>query len=753
MVRSRSRTSEEGFMFFRQRGWLSGRVCGIVTFTVVLFGLMASASPKQDAKSHTTWSTYLGNADGSHYTALKQIDRSNVSRLQVAWSYDSGAGPYEFNPIVVGRTMYVLAKNTSIVALDAVTGKELWTYRSRNLGPRVETHRGINYWQSSDGSDRRLLISFAGNLEAINAANGQLITSFGNGGTVNLKEGLGRDVQSIRQIQSGTPGVVFQDLLILGSSTGEDYGSPPGDIRAYDVRTGRMAWIFHTIPHPGEPGYETWPKDAWKSAGGVNCWGEMSVDEKTGIVYIPTGAPVYDFYGADRKGNNLFADSLLALNAHSGKLVWYYQLIHHDLWDYDAMAAPQLLTVQQGGKEVPIVAQASKQGFLYVFNRATGKPVWPIEERAVPASNMPDEEASPTQPFPTVPPPFARQAFTAADVNPYILTPTDRARWKKVVENAANQGLFTPPGLTDTVEMPGNHGGVNWGMTAADPSNGTMYVVSMDIPAILKNERSEPPSLWQIPTQAAPAAQGKAVYHFYCERCHGPERTGAPPAIPSLVNAPSTFGAETIKGVVNYGRNDMPAFPDLTDRLLNNLILYLGNPANAPEPVASRNEPPSAPTSGASKPVRYWSGYGLQPSIIRPPWSVITAYDLNRGVIKWQVPLGNAPQGESENLKDTGVMMSRNGPVVTASGLVFIATRDEGKIRAYDEENGKVLWETDLPAASEGVPAIYEIDGREYIVLCAASAKQTDIPRDGPEQQTAQPVHRSYIAFALPKDN
>ncbi len=235
-------------------------------------------------------------------------------------------------------------------------------------------------------ADRRLLISFANNLEAINAANGQLITSFGNGGTVNLKEGLGRDANSMRQIQSGTPGVVFEDLIILGSSTGEDYGSPPGDIRAYDVRTGRMAWIFHTIPHPGEPGYETWPKDAWKSAGGVNCWGEMSLDEKTGIVYIPTGAPVYDFYGADRKGNDLFADSLLALNAHSGKLVWYYQLIHHDLWDYDAMAAPQLLTVQQNGKDIPIVAQASKQGFVYVFNRTTGKPVWPIEERAVPAS-------------------------------------------------------------------------------------------------------------------------------------------------------------------------------------------------------------------------------------------------------------------------------------------------------------------------------------------------------------------------------
>ncbi len=734
-------------MFFHLR-WLGK----MATFTVLLSGAIASGSAKENAKDHTTWSTYLGNADGSHYSALKQIDRSNVSRLQVAWSYDSGTErPYEFNPIVVGRTMYVLAKNTSIVALDAATGKELWAYHSRNLGPQVEGHRGINYWQSSDGSDKRLLISFANNLEAINAATGQLITSFGKDGRVNLKEGLGRDPNTMPQIQSGTPGVVFADLIILGSSTGEDYGSPPGDIRAYDVRSGRMVWIFHTIPHPGEPGYETWPKDAWKSAGGVNCWGEMSLDQKTGIVYIPTGAPVYDFYGADRKGNNLFADSLLALNAQSGKLVWYYQLIHHDLWDYDAMAAPQLLTVRHDGEDIPIVAQASKQGFVYVFNRATGKPLWPIEERAVPGSNMPDEEASPTQPFPSAPPPFARQAFTVADLNPYILSPADRALWKKVVENAVNHGLFTPPGVTDTIEMPGNHGGVNWGMTAANPADGTMYVVSMDIPAILKNERREPPSLWQIPSQAAPAVQGKAVYHVYCERCHGAERAGAPPAIPSLVNAPSVFGAQTIKGVVNYGLNDMPAFPDLTDRLLNNLLIYLSNPASAPDPIVSLNEPPATTGSGAREPVRYWSGYGLQPSIIRPPWSVITAYDLNRGVIKWQVPLGNAPQGESEHLKDTGIMMSRNGPVVTASGLVFIATKGEGKLRAYDEENGKVLWETDLPAASEGVPAVYEVDGREYIVVCAASAKQTEIPRDGPEEQSAQPVPRSYIAFALPK--
>jgi quinoprotein glucose dehydrogenase len=718
----------------------------------VLFGVSAWSGPDDDGQSHKTWSTYLGNPDASHYTALTQIDRSNVDKLEVAWTYDSGnERAYEFNPIVVGNVMYVIAQHSDIVALDAATGKQIWIHHPNSMGQRLEVHRGINYWQSKDGSERRLFIPFDNHLEAIDATTGELIKSFGEGGSIDLKMGLGRDPKSMYQIQAGTPGQVFENLIIVGSETGEDYGSPPGDIRAYDVRTGRMVWIFHTIPHPGEFGYDTWPKDAWKSAGGTNCWGEMSLDEKTGIVYIPTGAPTYDFYGADRVGNTLFADSLLALDARTGKLIWYYQLVHHDLWDYDATSAPQLLTMRHNGEDIPVVAEASKQGYLYVFNRTTGKPIWPIEERPVPKSKMPGEAASPTQPVPSAPPPFARQKFTVADLDPYILSPRDRARWKAVVEGAVNEGLFTPPEQENTIEMPGNRGGSNWGMTASNPATGSMFVVSMDIPAILKNERRAPPSLWNIPSGGTPAQQGKAVYHFYCERCHGSDRGGAPPAIPSLVNAPSNFGEDTITSVVKYGLKDMPGFPDLTDRLLKGLVLYLGNPESASGPLPAGGEPPAGSNSAGDATIRYWTGYGLQPSIIKPPWSVITAYDLNQGTIKWQVPLGDAPQGAAENLTGTGVMLPRNGPVVTASGLFFIATKDEGKLRAYDQETGKVLWAVDLPAASEGVPAIYEVDGREYIVVCATSAKQSEIPRDGPEQPMAQPVHRSYIAYALPK--
>ena len=717
--------------------------------TAALISGAAAWAGSQDGKPYTTWSTYLGSPDSSHYSALTQINRSNVDKLQIAWSYETeNKRSYEFSPIIVGKTMYVLAKHTSVVALDAQTGKELWTYRSK-YAPTIEMHRGINFWQSKNGSEQRLLIPFADHLEAIDARTGQLITSFGDNGRVDLREGLGRDPGTMLGIQSGTPGRVFEDLLILGSSTGEEYESPPGDIRAYDVRTGKMVWIFHTVPHPGEFGYDTWPKDAWKYVGGTNCWGEMSLDEKRGIVYIPTGAPTYDFYGADRPGNNLFADSLLALDARTGKLVWYYQLIHHDLWDYDSTAAPQLLTVQQNGEQVPVVAEATKYGFVYVFNRVTGKPIWPIEERAVPKSNMPNEVTSPTQPFPTKPPPFARQSFTVEDLNSDILTPEQHAKWKKTLENAVNKGLFTPPEQTDTVEMPGNHGGANWGMTAVNPTDGTLFVMSMDIPAFLKNEHRLPPNLWDIPMDVTPPQQGKAIYHLYCERCHGADRAGSPPAIPSLVNAPAIYGEDTIKTVVRNGRQEMPAFGDLSDLHIQNLMLYLAKPESAPEPFVDPAPAVSAAKSSAA-PVRYWSGYNLETAIIKPPFSTLTAYDMNGGNIKWQIPVGDAPAAALAGIKGAGVMMPRNGPVVTAGGLIFIATKYEGKLHAYDQQTGKEVWSVDLPAAAEGVPAVYEVDGQEYIVICATTEKDAAIPHDGPSQTTAGPVKRSYIAFALP---
>ena len=440
-------------------------------------------------KNHKNWSDYGGGPDSSHFVALDQITKSNVNQLQVAWVYPTGDNhAYLFNPIVVDNVMFVLARNSSLVALDASTGKEIWIHE--NL-PGL-TSRGIAYWESKNRKDRRLIFAMNDYLQEIDARTGKSILTFGKNGLVDLREGLGRDPKTINRIQTDTPGRVFEDLILLGSTPGEAYLAPPGDIRAYHVITGKLVWTFHTIPHPGEFGYDTWPKDAWKYAGGANTWGEITVDVKRGIAYFPTGSPTYDYYGADRIGSNLFANCLVALDARTGKRLWHFQLVHHDLWDYDTTAAPQLLTVTHDGKRVDVVAQSSKQGFLYVFDRVTGKPLWPIEERPVPKSLMPGEQAWPTQPFPTAPPPFARQTISAADVNPYILTAEERAAWKERIAKMRNEGLYTPPGLTETISLPGARGGSNWGSGAVNPTKGLMYLNTQDWPTIYKLSLEDP---------------------------------------------------------------------------------------------------------------------------------------------------------------------------------------------------------------------------------------------------------------------
>ncbi len=594
------------------------------------------------AQNHTTWSDYSGGSDSAQYSALKQINRSNVSKLETAWVYPTGDGrKYFFNPLVVDNVIFVLAKNNSIVALDASTGKEIWTWTPEPHTTAI-TDRGLNYWESQDRKDRRLLFASNHFLRAIDARTGKPIPSFGEGGQVDLKQGLGRDAKTLSLVQSLTPGRVFQDLLILGSATNQGYGSAPGDIRAFDVRSGKLAWTFHTIPHPGEFGYDTWPKDAWKTVGGANVWGEFSVDEKRGIVYAPTASAKYNFYGADRKGANLFGDCLLALDARTGKRLWHFQMVHHDIWDYDDATAPKLLTLQHDGKAVDAVAQVSKQGFVWVFNRVTGEPLWPIEERPVPRSDMPREETWPTQPFPLKPPPFARQKFTAEDLSPF-LDPQERAKFRDEILSARNEGLFTPPSQRNTIQMPGNNGGANWGGAAVDPTNGTLYVVSKDLPAMLKLE------------------------------------------------------------------------PD----------------ARQPE----------------SEDTRYTSGFGFMIaasglSPIAPPWTSLTVYDLNEGTIKWKMPLGDVPELAARGFKNTGTHYPKVGPVVTAGGLIFTGTRDR-KVRALDVDNGKVLWEKEVDAALEGMPAVYEIGGRQYIVFCASA-------QVGLTPATQGKVSGAYVAFALP---
>lgn len=527
---------------------------------------------------HKTWQDYGGGPDNSKYVAFDQITKSNVGRLTVAWSYPTrDANTYAFNPIILGNVMYVLARGSSLVALNATTGKEIWVHEDL---PTI-SYRGINYWENKDHKDRRLIFQINHYLEEIDAATGKSILSFGSKGLVDLRVGLGRDPNTVARIKNETPGRIFGNLIMLGSSPGENYMSPPGDLRAYNVITGKMAWIFHTVPHPGELGYNTWPKDAWRYAGGTNTWGEITLDDKTGIAYFPTGSPTYDQYGADRIGKDLFADCLLAINARNGKLVWYFQDVHHDLWDYDLTAAPQLITIRHDGRTIPAVAQAGKNGFLYVFDRYTGKPIWPIEERPVPKSDVPGEEAWPTQPFPIAPSPFARQKFTVAGLDPFLMTAEERAAWNTRIENANNQGLYTPPSITkETIEMPGAYGGANWGDTAANPPKGLVYVLSDDFPSIVP-----PLSVKPNGGSAGGGITGQAIYRNNCQTCHGADRMGTGEA-PSLVDIGSRLDLDNFKRLVATGRGDMPAFSALNDVQLNLLFAYLtsDNPRDAKMP-------------------------------------------------------------------------------------------------------------------------------------------------------------------------
>lgn len=693
---------------------------------------------------HSTWREYGGAADGAQYSSLTQINRTNVTQLQRVWSFPTGdTRGYSFNPLVIDRTMYVLAHNNSLVALDSATGRELWStpLEAKTL---LITNRGLNYWQNKDGKDRRLLLSVDNTLREYDATTGKRIQAFGTNGSVDLREGLGRAPETLTLVQSYNPGRIFGDLLILGSATNEEYASGPGDIRAYNVLSGKLVWTFHTIPQPGERGYETWPKDAWKTVGGANAWSGMALDEKRGMLFVPTASPKYNFYGANRPGSNLYGDSLLALNARTGKLVWYYQMVHHDIWDYDNAGTPMLLTVQHNGRRVDVVAQATKVGFVWVFERETGKPLWPIEERPVEKSTMPGEETWPTQPFPSKPAPFARQSFTIKDLSPF-LEPEERQKLVQQMTAARNNGLFTPPSTTDTVEMPGNNGGANFGGSAIDPRSGYFYVISKDVPAMLKLVLAS-----QTVTSGTPQARGRSLYEANCALCHGSNLKGQPPAIPSLEDVHQRLPEIEIEKTIRSGKGPMPSFARLGDTGINDLLSFLKQPDLAPQTAQPKPTQPIDPTQ-----THYRSGFGFMFAesglpVIAPPWTTFTAYDLNTGDIAWQRPLGEVPELAEKGFKDTGSHFPKINPVVTAGGVIFTGSRDR-KIRALDSATGKTLWETEVDAALEGMPAIYEVDGREYVVFCAAARATTHTHATPGHPASQDPIHGAYIAFALPK--
>ena len=721
-------------------------LCGALCIAGIFYG--------ESAKSRENdWPDYGGGPDSMQYSALTQIDKSNVKHLTQAWFYPvpRATGRFNFNPVIVDGTMYVLGDDGAIVALDAATGKAIWTHPTQG----IPIDRGINYWQSADGQDRRLIFSADSFLQEIDSRTGASITTFGTDGRVNLREGLGRDPKTIPQIQTGTPGHIFQNSIILGSGTSESYGSPPGDIRAFDVLSGKSLWIFHTIPHPGEFGYDTWPKDAWKYVGGVNDWGEFSIDQKRGVGYFALGSATYDYWGGDRIGADLFGDCLVALDLRSGKLLWYFQTVHHDLWDYDPTAAPKLLTVRQNGKTVDIVALATKTGFVFAFNRVTGKPIWPIEERPVPKSDAPGEESWPTQPVPTKPPPFARQSFPASDIDPYI-SEADKARILAILQGANNNGIFTPgTDKRDSIQIPGDVGGANWGNGAADPTTGVLYLRTSDAPELKPRLSATTP--FRVPRDANPETQGHIIFNHITKGCHGENRIG--------VRSPQDIGIDNFKRVVTGGMGEMPGFSTMSPAYLDALVAYLSNPS-ASAPVASgggggggleRMPPPRGIT-------RYFGTYenrilssdGLP--AITPPWTSLVAIDLNKGEILWRAPLGTAPGLAAKGIKNTGasnVLLNpvRNGPAVTAGGLVFVGSWGDRTVHAYDKDTGKLLWEQELGGNPEGLPSVYEVGGREYVVFCAAAHAPGGAPGEGYAWKAGTPDGQGYYVFALKSDH
>ncbi len=685
--------------------------------------------------SNSDWPVTGGDPGNSRYSALDQINRSNVSSLRVAWIYHTGDGSatsqIQAIPIVVDGVLYTTTPALAVVALRADSGTVIWRFdpfatRQRDL----HVNRGVVYW--SQGNERRIFFSAGRRLFSLDAGTGRPIQGFGDSGWVDLAAGLGRDIGDA-YIVATSPGVVYQDILIQGTRVGEEEGSAPGDVRAYDARTGKIRWTFHTIPRPGEVGYDTWPADAWKTAGGANSWAGMSVDLARGIVYIPTGSATPDFYGGARVGENLFANTLLALDARTGRRLWHFQTVHHDLWDRDLPAAPNLLRVTRGGRPVDAVAQITKSGFVFVFDRVSGNPLFPVEEHAVPASDLDGEQAWATQPIPLAPRPFARQSMSEADLAD--LTPSAHAAAVQRFGTLRHEALFAPPSREGTVILPGFDGGGEWGGAAVDRETGVIYVNASDVPWIAAMREAA-----KIAPSTGPPRSGEAVYAAVCASCHGTDRRGQLRA-PSLIGVADRFSPEQLHQIIDRGRGFMPSFANLREDEKQAVIAYLLGRA-APT-MAPRESPSRAKTIPTAPPSPYefvgyerWRDSAGYPAI-KPPWGTLSAIDLNTGAYRWRIPLGERPELAARGFRETGAEQY-GGPIVTAGGLVFIAATQDEKFRAFDKSTGELLWQASLPAAGYATPSTYSVRGKQYVVIAAGGGKLGTKSGD------------AYVAFTLP---
>ena len=700
--------------------------------------------------NYKAWATYAGTKDGSRYSTIENITLQNVSNLKVAWTYsskDKDSGNHtqnQCNPIMIAGNLYGSTPTLKLFSLNAATGKPNWLFDPAALDTTkkddpmafFKVNRGIVYWADENGNNQRIFYNVGSRVYAIDALNGKPVADFGESGYLDLTKNLGKEVTSF--LASTTPGVIYKDVIIMGMRVAESEDAAPSPIRAYDVRTGKLKWAFNTIPRPGEKGYETWEdKDAWKKLGGANNWSGMSIDEKRGIVYIPTGSVGGDFYGGNRKGKNLFANSLIALDASTGKYIWHFQFVHHDLWDRDLPANPNLVTIKKDGKTIDAVAQITKHGYIFMFDRTNGEPIFPIVEKPVSTKGLPGEAPWPTQPIPTLPEPFARQKFTAADVTD--LSPETHkdmmAKFKKVKYTE----MFSPPSKEGGWIFPGFDGGGEWGGAAVDQETKILYVNSSELPWAQV--------MIEVPAgdvkDRTLAGAGKVAYNNHCLSCHGVDQKGNGATIPDLSNLDQRLNAKQVRTVIDNGRNMMPAFKGIDEEEKRAIIAFLLKvpEKEATEPVNKVSKPATAAETKLPQ-VRYeMAGYDRfidkdgYPGI-KPPWGTLNAINLETGKLLWKVPLGEYAELTKKGIPVTGTE-NYGGPLVTKGGLVFIAATKDEKIRAFDKNTGKVVWEAQLPAAGYATPATYEIDGKQYVVIACGGGKIGSKSGD------------SYVAFSL----
>ena len=666
----------------------------------------ANGFPKRN--TFLTWQRSHGDNSGARYSALDQINRQNVTNLQVAWIYHSkdGSSAIQCNPIIVRNVMIVPTPGKFIVGVNAENGEELWRFKPEGR----PAYRGLIYWPGSLFAKERVLFCAGQYLYALDPQSGHLIKSFGPDGRVLLP---GRAEDEFGAATAG-PAIFDHTIVVPGFEK---------DVWGFDVVSGKPLWTFHTVPHAGEFGYETW--DGTESYG-ANCWSGMALDEVRGIAYISTASAKPNFIGVWHHGDNLFADCLIALDARTGKRLWHFQEIPHDIWDRDIPAPPNLATITRDGKRVDVVAVATKNGDTLLLDRVTGKPIFPFRMRRAPTSDLPGEVTAPYQPDPELPERFAKMEFTAADLTDRTPEAADyvASRFK-----SATTGFFRPASLGHPNLYFGMDGGAEWSGACIDPETGRLYVSANHVGWLISVFRDDDPP----DDPSAPKTNGRKVYEVSCAPCHGPSLLGIGVA-PPLRGLRFRLSDGDIINQVRTGKNGMPAFPKLSDTDLKALVDYL-----------LIRDRPLLPAVKSARPRYSFTGY---PRFLdnegypanKPPWGTLNCLDLNTGKLLWKVPLGEYPELAAQGVPKTGTE-NYGGPIVTAGGLVFCSGTRDSKIRAFDKDTGAELWSGNLPWVGIAPPATYELDGRQYVVITSTGNKLGKASEYGD----------AYVAFAIPR--